>query len=59
MIIMIVCVVVIMVCVHCRRHGWRVFYRGLGVMLLRSIPVSSTVLPLYDAIREGLMRRAG
>ncbi len=39
-----------------RAHGWRVFYRGLSVALVRSVPVSCTVLPMFDFAQAELTR---
>jgi hypothetical protein len=35
-------------------HGLRGFYRGLGVTLVRAVPVACTTLPLNDALHEAL-----
>lgn len=36
--------------------GVRAFYRGCGLAMLRTIPVSGTILPLYEYCRENLSR---
>ena len=42
--------------VHMWQHGggWRAFYRGFGVTLLRAGPVASCVLPIYDLAHDRL-----
>jgi solute carrier family 25 carnitine/acylcarnitine transporter 20/29 len=35
-------------------HGWRFFFRGLGVTLLRAFPVNAIIFPVYEITLEHL-----
>jgi len=35
-------------------HGWRFFFRGLGVTLLRAFPVNAIIFPVYEITLEYL-----
>jgi hypothetical protein len=39
-----------------REEGWGVLIRGLGVTVLRGIPVAMTVLPTFDLLRNTLRK---
>jgi solute carrier family 25 carnitine/acylcarnitine transporter 20/29 len=39
-----------------QQAGWRAFYRGFGVTVLRAGPVAAAVLPVYDLTLETLSR---
>lgn len=37
-----------------QEHGWRFFFRGLGVTLLRAFPVNAIIFPVYEFTLEHL-----
>ena len=42
---------------HMYRSGWKTFYRGFGVTVLRAGPVAAAVLPCYDCAHDFLSQR--
>jgi hypothetical protein len=38
------------------QHGWRIFFRGLGVTVLRAFPVNAIVFPVYEFTLQQLSK---
>lgn len=38
------------------QHGWRIFFRGLGVTVLRAFPVNAIIFPLYEFTLQQLSK---
>ena len=34
------------------KYGWKQLYRGMGISILRSLPVNAVVFPVYEATRK-------